>query len=110
EERRRLSAELHDVAGHRLTAILVSAGAALRLADPVLRERAIKHAIGAGQAAVDDLSKVVASAGRDDEAGIEAVDELLAAHPSVRYERTARVVPPAVANLVHRIVREALTN
>jgi signal transduction histidine kinase len=110
QERRRLAAELHDVAGHRLTAILVSADAALRLADPVLRERAIEHAIGAGRAAVDDLDRVVASTARDDEAGIAAVDELLAAHPSVRYERTARVVPPAVATLAHRIVREALTN
>ncbi|WP_431923216.1 histidine kinase [Micromonospora wenchangensis] len=110
QERRRLSAELHDVAGHRLTAILVSAGAALRLADPVLRERAIEHAIGAGQAAVDDLDRVVASAGRDGEVGIEAVDELVAGHPWVRYERTARIVPPAVAALAHGIVREALTN
>ncbi|MFE7871433.1 histidine kinase [Micromonospora humida] len=110
QERRRLSAELHDVAGHRLTAILVSAGAALRLADPVLRERAIEHAIGAGQAAVDDLDRVVASAGRADEVGIETVDELVAGHPWVHYERTARVVPPAVAALAHLIVREALTN
>jgi signal transduction histidine kinase len=110
DERRRLSAELHDVAGHRLTAILVSAGAALHLADPVLRERAIEHAIDAGQAAVDDLDRMVASAGRNDEVGIEALDELVAAHPSVRYERTARVVPPPVATMAHRIVREALTN
>jgi hypothetical protein len=35
---------------------------------------------------------------------------LVGAHPSVRSERTARVVPPAVASLAHRIVREALTN
>ncbi|MFI1996969.1 ATP-binding protein [Actinoplanes sp. NPDC020271] len=107
-ERRRFAAELHDVAGHRLTAILVSADAALRLADPSLRERAVAHAIGAGQAAVDDLDQLAAAA--DCEVGIAAVDELVAAHPCIRYERTARSVPPAVAAVAHRIVREALTN
>ncbi|MEV6924871.1 ATP-binding protein, partial [Dactylosporangium sp. NPDC051485] len=110
EERRRLAAELHDVAAHRLTAIVVSAGAALRLADPALRREAVEHAVDAGRQSVEDLDRLVALAGPDHEAGVAAIDALVARHPSVRYEGTAAALPPAVTGLVHRIVREALTN
>ncbi|WP_426513285.1 sensor histidine kinase [Dactylosporangium sp. McL0621] len=112
QERRRLAAELHDVAAHRLTAIVVSAGAALRLGDPALRAAAVGHAVDTGRQAVEDLDRLVAMAEPDHEAfeDLDAVDELVAGHPSVRYERTANASPPAAAGLVYRIVREALTN
>ncbi|WP_238006945.1 histidine kinase [Dactylosporangium sp. AC04546] len=110
EERRRLAAELHDVAAHRLTAIVVSAGAALRLANPALREGAVEHAVNAGRQAVEDLDRLVTLAEPDHEAGNAAIDALVAQHPSVRYEHTAAALPPTVTGLVYRIVREALTN
>nr|BFE59591.1 histidine kinase [Dactylosporangium thailandense] len=109
-ERRRLAAELHDVAAHRLTAIVVSAGAALRLADPALRKEAVEHAVHAGRQAVEDLDRLVVLTEPDHEAGIAAIDALVARHPSVRYEHTAAALPPDVAGLAYRIVREALTN
>ncbi|MFC5943101.1 ATP-binding protein [Micromonospora harpali] len=111
EERRRLATELHDVAAHRLTAIVVSAGAALRLANPALREGAVEHAVNAGRQVVEDLDRLVVLAEPDhDETDIVAVDALVAQHPVARYEHTTAALPPAVTALVYRIVREALTN
>ncbi|MEO6087513.1 MAG: histidine kinase dimerization/phosphoacceptor domain-containing protein [Umezawaea sp.] len=48
-ERERLTAVLHDVAAHRLTSIVVSAGAAARLSDPDLTAQAIRHAVIEGR-------------------------------------------------------------
>ncbi len=111
EERRRLATELHDVAAHRLTAIVVSAGAALRLANPALREGAVEHAVNAGRQVVEDLDRLVVLAEPDhDETDIVAIGALVAQHPAARYEHTAAALPPAVTALGYRIVREALTN
>ncbi|MEU9891577.1 histidine kinase [Sphaerisporangium sp. NPDC051011] len=62
-ERERLAAELHDVAAHRLTGIVVSAAAATRLGDPRLAAEAIGHAADAGRQALTELDRLVASPG-----------------------------------------------
>ncbi|MEU5630466.1 histidine kinase [Streptomyces rishiriensis] len=106
-ERDRLAAELHDVAAHRLTGIVVAAGAALRLADRVRAGDALRHADEAGREAVRELERLTeldASA-----AGLTEVDALAAAH-GVDYRRTVDTAPAGSTEATFRVVREALTN
>lgn len=49
-ERERFAAELHDAAAHRLTGVVVSCAAALRLDRPDLTRDALRHAAAAGAA------------------------------------------------------------
>ncbi|MER6412185.1 sensor histidine kinase [Streptomyces humidus] len=106
-ERDRLAAELHDVAAHRLTGIVVSAGAALRLADRERTGDALRHAGEAGREAVRELERLT---GLDaTAAGFAEVDALAAAH-AVDYRRTVDKAPASSAEATYRVVREALTN
>ncbi|MFM9442168.1 histidine kinase [Streptomyces acidiscabies] len=106
-ERERLAVELHDVAAHRLTGIVVAAGAALRLADPQRSGDALRHAGVAGRAAVRELERLT---GLDaTAAGFAEVDGLAAAH-AVDYRRTVDTAPAGSAQAAYRVVREALTN
>lgn len=106
-ERARLMAELHDVAAHRLTGIVVSAAAATRLADPRLAAEAARHAAEAGRQAVAELDRLAEAA---EPATLEDIDALVAEHGGLDYRRTAAAVPPQVAVVAYRVVREALTN
>ncbi|MEV4259076.1 histidine kinase, partial [Spirillospora sp. NPDC049652] len=106
-ERERLMAELHDVAAHRLTGIVVSSAAASRLADPDMAAEATRHAACAARQAVDELDRLIEAAGT---ATLDDIDTLVAGHPDVDYRRTAATAPPDVAAAAHRVVREALTN
>ncbi|TYB42165.1 sensor histidine kinase [Actinomadura chibensis] len=106
-ERERLMAELHDVAAHRLTGIVVAAGAATRLADPGLAAEATRHAAGAAREAVAELDRLIEAAGT---VALDDIDALVAEHPGVDYRRTAAAAPPDVVAAAHRVVREALTN
>ncbi|XVQ13135.1 sensor histidine kinase [Spirillospora sp. CA-255316] len=106
-ERERLMAELHDVAAHRLTGIVVSAAAAARLAEPELAAEATRHAATAGRQAVAELDRLIEVAGT---ATFEDIDALAAEHADVDYLRTATIAPPDVTAVAHRVVREALTN
>ncbi|MEH0579284.1 histidine kinase [Streptomyces sp. B21-108] len=106
-ERDRLAAELHDVAAHRLTGIVVAAGAALRLVDRERTGDALRHADEAGREAVRELERLTeldATA-----AGFTEVDALAAAH-AVDYRRTVDQAPAGSAEATYRVVREALTN
>ncbi|MFI5874321.1 histidine kinase [Streptomyces sp. NPDC051445] len=106
-ERDRLAAELHDVAAHRLTGIVVAAGAALRLADRDRTGDALRHAAEAGREAVRELERLT---GLDaTAAGFAEVDALAAAH-AVDYRRTVDKAPPGSTDATYRVVREALTN
>ncbi|MGW5412670.1 histidine kinase [Actinomadura geliboluensis] len=106
-ERERLTAELHDVAAHRLTGIVVSAGTATRLADPELAAEATRHAASAARQAVAELDRLIEAAGT---VAFDDIDALVAEHTAVEYLRTADAAPPDVVAAAHRVVREALTN
>ncbi|MBD2891342.1 hypothetical protein amrb99_02450 [Actinomadura sp. RB99] len=106
-ERERLMAELHDVAAHRLTGIVVSAGAATRLADRDLAAEATRHAASAARQAVAELDRLIEAAGT---VTFDDIDALVSEHPAVDYLRTAADAPPDVVAAAHRVVREALTN
>ncbi|MBK6014323.1 histidine kinase [Streptomyces sp. MBT53] len=115
-ERDRLAVELHDVAAHRLTAIVVSAAAAQRLADPDLIADALRHAADAGRRAVAELDDL---ADRRDRAGAPATGASLAEIASLATEFGADLhttagavdtVPATTSAVAYRVVREALTN
>ncbi|MFI9596387.1 sensor histidine kinase [Nonomuraea sp. NPDC052265] len=110
--RLRMAAELHDTAAHRLTGIAVAAASALHVADPALRESALRHAGDAARLARAELAGARAAA-----SDLAAIDTLVAgwsvpgADPgAVRYRRTAAAASPEVAAAAYRVVREALTN
>ncbi len=106
-ERERLMAELHDVAAHRLTGIVVSAAAASRLADGELAAEATRHAASAARQAVAELDRLIEAAGT---VTLDDIDALVAEHTGVDYQRTVADAPPDVVAVAHRVVREALTN
>lgn len=105
-ERLRLAGELHDTAAHRLTAIVVGAGAALRTADAELVAAALAYASSEGRLAVDELAALTA----DDSPPVRLADVDALAGPGVVYRRTVDGAPDEVAAVAYRVVREALTN
>ncbi|MEU6409012.1 histidine kinase [Microbispora sp. NPDC046933] len=107
-ERARFAAELHDVVGHRLTGVVVTAGAALRLDDPELRAAALRHAAEAGRAALAELDALGASL--DPARSVHELDALAAAFARADYRRGVRVVTREGAALAYRVLREGLTN
>lgn len=109
-ERRRLAAELHDVAAHRLTAIVVSTAAAARLADPALAAEATRHAVDAGRQALAELDRLAELEDDGAGGGLEGIARLAAERPEVTYTGPETAVPPEVAAVAYRVVREALTN
>lgn len=110
-ERDRLAAELHDVAAHRLTAIVVSAAAARHLTDQDLVAGALRHASDTGRKAVAELDRL---ADRGDAVGGSLADVAgLAAECGAELDDTTATgpaVPAATGAVAHRVVREALTN
>lgn len=116
-ERRRMERELHDVSAHHLTAVVVTAGAALGLRDrrPELAAEALEFAVGTGREVTRALGAVRAPAPSRDE--LPSPEERLRA----LVEGFRRLDQPVdceidalpdgvVADATYGIVREALTN
>ncbi|TCO54181.1 sensor histidine kinase [Actinocrispum wychmicini] len=106
--RNRLAAELHDVAAHRLTSIVVSTGAAVHLADPTMAAQAAQQALTAGRIAVAELDRLTTAGPLPDT--LAEVDFLVSEFPGVDYRREVGTAPAEVVATVYRVVREALTN
>ncbi|OLT30022.1 hypothetical protein BJF79_39930 [Actinomadura sp. CNU-125] len=121
QERARLAAEIHDVVAHRVTLMVLQAGA-LRVRAPDEGVRAAAEELrGTGCQALEELRDVIGLLRRDpgdgDGDGREAgLAELVAesAAVGVPVELDERGDPPAaspaVGRTMRRIVREALTN
>ncbi|MEG8065326.1 sensor histidine kinase [Xanthomonas hortorum pv. gardneri] len=113
-ERLRLARELHDVAGHKLTAMSIH----LRLlrADPMLAPRQeLAMLEGLARELLGDIRSVVQSL-RDD-AGLDlhtALHALAAPFPKpvlqLQIDPAVRVSDPQIAEALLRLVQEALTN
>jgi signal transduction histidine kinase len=126
EERSRIARELHDVAAHDLSAIVIQAGAADRLVDrdaPAAKAtlRAIREQGRETLAAMRQLVGVVRDSegdadGRAPQPTLARTEELVArargAGMAVRVTASGlgRPLPPAVDLAAYRVVQEALTN
>jgi signal transduction histidine kinase len=125
QERTRLAAELHDVVTHRVSLMVLQAGALeVTTAEPATKEAAATLR-GAGMQALDELRELVGVfGGQRDGASpavgppqphvdlAELVDASAAAGVAVELVRVGddADVPAAVARAAHRVVQEALTN
>lgn len=113
-ERLRLARELHDVAGHKLTAMRIN----LRMlaADPQLAGRSeIAAAEALSAELLADIRRVVQSLRDDGGLDLEtALRALAAPFPRPRLQLAiapqVHVTDPAIAEAVLRLVQEALTN
>ncbi|WP_221348578.1 histidine kinase [Streptomyces beigongshangae] len=116
-ERRRMERELHDVSAHHLTAVVVTAGAALGLRErrPELADEALRFAVGTGREVTRALGAVRAPApSREDlPSPEERLRELVAGFRRLDQPVDCEIGPlpdGAVADAAYGIVREALTN
>ncbi|MFE9092911.1 histidine kinase [Streptomyces sp. NPDC007264] len=116
-ERRRMERELHDVSAHHLTAVVVTAGAALGLRGrrPELAEEALEFAVGTGREVTRALGAVRAPApSREDvPSPRERLLDLVAGFRRLDQPVDCAIdsLPDgAVADAAYGIVREALTN
>ncbi|MFI0779371.1 histidine kinase [Streptomyces sp. NPDC021212] len=116
-ERRRMERELHDVSAHHLTAVVVTAGAALGLRDrrPELADEALRFAAETGREVTRALGAVRAPAPSQAEqpSPKERLLDLVAGFRRLGQRVDCEIDPlpdGAVADAVYGIVREALTN
>jgi signal transduction histidine kinase len=126
-ERTRIARELHDVAAHHLSGMVVQAAAIERLIDrdPAAARSGAVWIRSQGKATLDNLRQVVGllrdrdGAGEDGNApvpGLSAlealVDEARGLGADVAFEREGETVglPPVADIAVYRIAQQALTN
>ncbi|TDV57254.1 signal transduction histidine kinase [Actinophytocola oryzae] len=120
QERARIARELHDVAAHDLSAIVVQAGAADRLVerDPAQARDALRAIRTQGRRTLTAMRQLVGimRAGDTDVASLSTVDGLVTASRdlgmTVTVEVTGTVAPlsPAADIAAYRLVQEGLTN
>ncbi|WP_223887087.1 sensor histidine kinase [Streptomyces viridosporus] len=116
-ERRRMERELHDVSAHHLTAVVVTAGAALGLRDrrPELADEALRFAVETGREVTRALGAVRAPSPSREElpSPRERLLDLAAGFRRLGGPVDCEIdaLPDgAVADAAYGIVREALTN
>jgi signal transduction histidine kinase len=125
EERARLAAEMHDVVSHRVSLMVLQAGA-LRVTAPDERTRAAAEELrAAGTRALDELRDLVGVLRTTDDGDGSTgwAHPSTAELPALAAESTAvglptelvedgdpRLVSPVVGRTLYRIVQEALTN
>jgi signal transduction histidine kinase len=124
EERRRLATEIHDLVAHRVTLVILQAGA-LRANAPDAPTRAAAEEMRVnGCRAIDELRELVGVLRRDrydeapatDESRVPALSGLAADAAGVGQpvelteEGDAAQVSAVVGRTVYRVVQEALTN
>jgi signal transduction histidine kinase len=120
EERTRLAGEMHDVVTHRVSLMVLQAGAlGITAADEATRQAA-EELRAAGVQALDELRDLVGilrTAPEDEQApGAPGLAELVAESTAVgtpaelAEQGDPALASPVVGRTVYRIVREALTN
>jgi signal transduction histidine kinase len=120
EERTRIARELHDVAAHDLSAIVVQAGAADRLLDrdPARARDALRSIRAQGRRTLTAMRELVGimRTPAGSVPSMSTVDELVASARDTGMSVTVRVtgtvtrLSPAADVAAYRLVQEALTN
>ncbi|WP_164842415.1 sensor histidine kinase [Actinoplanes solisilvae] len=110
-EQRRLARELHDVTAHHLTSIVVNASAAQFIGRPELRAEALAFAARTGRETLTALHQLVAVLPTTTPAAdlADLADDFRQLGQIVHLSQTGDP-PPAMAEALHGIAREALTN
>lgn len=114
-ERLRLSRELHDVAGHSLTALKLHLELAQRLPEPEQRQQRVGAALALADALLEDIRGVVGQLRRYDGVDLPAALAMLCAgFPGVEIDLEVaadlRLGQVERAEALLRVVQEALTN
>jgi len=121
-ERRRISREAHDIFGHALNILILSAGAARRVidSDPRAARELLATSEEVGRDAFRDLDTALGLVDRSPDlspqSGLADLDELLGRLASAglgvecNIEGQARLLPRLVAWSAYRIIQESLTN
>jgi signal transduction histidine kinase len=122
-ERARIAREMHDAVGHRVSLMVLQAGAIeVAAADRERVEQLACHVQRAGRQALDELRQAVGvlRAGEDDavplapQPGLDDLERLVkesrAAGMTVEFSCPPADVEPVVSRAAYRIVQEALTN
>jgi signal transduction histidine kinase len=123
-ERTRIAREMHDAVGHRVSLMVLQAGAIeMAAADPARVQELADNVQTAGRQALDELRQMVGvlrGSEVDEDAplgpqpGLDDVPRLLAearaAGMTVELRGTLPAVDPVLGRAAYRIVQEALTN
>jgi signal transduction histidine kinase len=122
EERARLAGEMHDVVTHRVSLMVLQAGALGITATDESTRRAAEELRAAGVQALDELRDLVGilrtepegdeppSAGRQALAALAAESTAVGTPAEFIQEGDPALASPLVGRTAYRIVREALTN
>jgi len=122
DERTRIAREMHDAVGHRVSLMVLQAGAIeMAAADPDRVQELAGNVQTAGRQALDELRQMVGvlrggdedapldpQPGLDDVPGL--VEQARGAGMTVELRGEMPTVDPAVGRAAYRIVQEALTN
>jgi signal transduction histidine kinase len=122
-ERTRIAREMHDAVGHRVSLMVLQAGAIEMAAGDADRVATLaEHVQTAGRQALDELRQAVGvlRAGETEDAplapqpGLDDLDRLVTQCRTAGMDVALRVAPasvdPVISRAAYRIVQEALTN
>ena len=120
EERARLAGEMHDVVTHRVSLMVLQAGALSITATDEATRRAAEELRAAGVQALDELRDLVGILRTEPEgdqapsvsglAGLVAESTAVGIPAELVQEGDPELASPLVGRTVYRVVREALTN
>ena len=120
-ERARIARELHDVAAHSLSLMVVQAGAGRSVlgSDPGAAAEALEAIAATGRQTMADMGRLLGFLENDDTSslgGVSRIGDLVAQARQaglpveVKITGTARRLPSRADLAVYRVVQEALTN